>query len=83
MTERPDNVVRLIAGGLEGKLLTDAGAPLPVRVFERGGGELVLVLMLADDTERVPRRGPPGVARGAALGFYSPSATSRRKRGAY
>lgn len=53
MTERPDNVVRLIAGGLEGKLLTDAGAPLPVRVFERGGAELMLVLMLADDAARV------------------------------
>jgi c-di-GMP-binding flagellar brake protein YcgR len=53
MTERPDNVVRLIAGGLEGKLLTGTGAALPVRVFERGGGELMLVLMLADDAERV------------------------------
>jgi PilZ domain len=53
MTEQPDNVVRLIAGGLEGKLLTDAGAPLPVRAFERGGGELMLVLMLGDDAARV------------------------------
>jgi hypothetical protein len=53
MTEGPDNVVRLIAGGLEGRLLTAAGEPLPVRVFERGGDELMLVLMLADDGERV------------------------------
>jgi hypothetical protein len=53
MTEPPDNVVRLIAGGLEGRLLTADGEPLPVRVFERGGGELMLVLMLADDAERV------------------------------
>ena len=32
--------------------------------------------------ERVPPRGPPGVARGAAPGRCSPSATSRRKTGA-
>jgi hypothetical protein len=53
MSEAPDNVVRLIAGGLEGRLITADDEPLPVRVFERGGGEMMLVLMLADDAERV------------------------------
>lgn len=41
----PDNVVRLIAGGKEGKLTTPGGEQVPVRVFERGD-QLVLVLML-------------------------------------
>jgi hypothetical protein len=41
----PDNVVRLISGGKEGKLTTPAGDQVPVRVFERGD-QLVLVLML-------------------------------------
>jgi hypothetical protein len=41
----PDNVVRLISGGKEGKLTTPAGEQVPVRVFERGD-QLVLVLML-------------------------------------
>ena len=41
----PDNVVRLITGGKEGKLTTPAGEQVPVRVFERGD-QLVLVLML-------------------------------------
>jgi hypothetical protein len=41
----PDNVVRLITGGKEGKLTTPDGEQVPVRVFERGD-QLVLVLML-------------------------------------
>jgi PilZ domain len=47
----PDNVVRLIVGGKEGKLTTPAGEHVPVRVFERGGDQLVLVLMLDADEE--------------------------------
>ena len=35
----PDNVVRLISGGKEGKLTTPGGEQVPVRVFERGAGE--------------------------------------------
>ena len=45
----PDNVIRLIVGGKEGKLTTSTGEQVPVRVFERGGDQLVLVLMLAAD----------------------------------
>jgi PilZ domain len=45
----PDNVVRLIVGGKEGKLTTPAGDQVPVRVFERGGDQLMLVLMLEAD----------------------------------
>jgi hypothetical protein len=41
----PDNVVRLITGGKEGRLTTPDGDQVPVRVFERGD-QLVLVLML-------------------------------------
>jgi len=47
----PDNVVRLISGGKEGKLTTPGGEQVPVRVFERGD-QLVLVLMLeAEDLQ--------------------------------
>lgn len=49
MTQLPepaDNVVRLVVGGLEGKLTTTGGGQVPVRVFERGGGELMVVLMV-------------------------------------
>jgi hypothetical protein len=52
MTRAPepaDNVVRLIVGGLEGKLSTAGGQPVPVRVFERPGQELMVVLMVAAD----------------------------------
>jgi hypothetical protein len=49
MTSQPeptDNVVRLHVGGKEGKLTTPVGDRIPVRVYERGGDYLMLVLML-------------------------------------
>ena len=49
MTAQPeptDNVVRLHVGGKEGKLTTPVGSHIPVRVYERGGDFLMLVLML-------------------------------------
>jgi len=49
MTPQPeptDNVVRLNVGGKEGKLTTPVGSHIPVRVYERGGDYLMLVLML-------------------------------------
>jgi hypothetical protein len=49
----PDNVVRLISGGKEGKLTTATGEQVPVRVFERGD-QLVLVLMLKAGEELEP-----------------------------
>ena len=54
----PDNVVRLISGGKEGKLTTPAGEQVPVRVFERGD-QLVLVLMLAAGEELQPDSSEP------------------------
>jgi hypothetical protein len=55
----PDNVVRLIAGGKEGKLTTPAGEHVPVRVFERGGDQLVLVLMLEANEDLQPSTAEP------------------------
>jgi hypothetical protein len=49
--EPADNVVRLIVGGLEGKLTTAGGERVPVRVFERAGREPMLVLMVAPERE--------------------------------
>ncbi|HUJ34715.1 MAG TPA: PilZ domain-containing protein [Solirubrobacteraceae bacterium] len=49
MTPQPeptDNIVRLNVGGKEGKLTTPVGGSIPVRVYERGGDCLMLVLML-------------------------------------
>ena len=40
------NVVRLLVGGTDGKLTTPVGSHIPVRVYERGGDFLMLVLML-------------------------------------
>ncbi len=61
----PDNVVRLIAGGKEGKLTTPGGEQVPVRVFERGD-QLVLVLMLeaGDDLQ-------PGSSEALSLEYVS------------
>jgi PilZ domain len=44
--EPTDNIVRLNVGGKEGKLTTPVGSRIPVRVYERGGDYLMLVLML-------------------------------------
>lgn len=44
--EPTDNVVRLNVGGKEGKLTTSVGGRIPVRVYERSGDYLMLVLML-------------------------------------
>jgi hypothetical protein len=44
--EPTDNVVRLNVGGKEGKLTTPVGSHIPVRVYERDGDYLMLVLML-------------------------------------
>ena len=54
----PDNVVRLITGGKEGKLTTPGGEQVPVRVFERGD-QLVLVLMLEAGEELQPDSSEP------------------------
>ena len=57
MTEQPEptgKVIRLNVGGAEGKLTTPVGSQIPVRVFERGGDLLMLVLML-DDGEELSR----------------------------
>jgi hypothetical protein len=57
MTEQPEpmaKVIRLNVGGSEGKLTTPLGEHIPVRVFERGGDFLMLVLML-DDGEELSR----------------------------
>jgi hypothetical protein len=47
--ETADNVVRLIVGGLEGKLTTPAGEEVPVRVFERGQEMLAVLLSVPDE----------------------------------
>jgi hypothetical protein len=44
--EPTDNVVRLNVGGTEGKLTTPVGSRIPVRVYERSGDYLMLVLMI-------------------------------------
>jgi PilZ domain len=44
--EPTDNVVRLNVGGKQGKLTTPVGSHIPVRVYERTGDFLMLVLML-------------------------------------
>ena len=44
--EPTDNVVRLNVGGKAGKLTTSVGDHIPVRVYERGGDYLMLVLMI-------------------------------------
>lgn len=49
MTAEPEptgKVIRLNVGGTQGKLTTPVGSHIPVRVFERGGDFLMLVLML-------------------------------------
>ena len=51
MTEQSEptgKVIRLNVGGTQGKLTTPVGSHIPVRVFERGGDFLMLVLMLDD-----------------------------------
>jgi PilZ domain-containing protein len=49
--EPTGKVIRLNVGGKEGKLTTPVGSHIPVRVFERGGDFLMLVLMLDDGQE--------------------------------
>jgi hypothetical protein len=44
--EPTGKVIRLNVGGKQGKLTTPVGSHIPVRVFERGGDFLMLVLML-------------------------------------
>lgn len=54
MTDQPEatgKVIRLNVGGTQGKLTTPVGSQIPVRVFERGGDFLMLVLMLDDGEE--------------------------------
>ena len=54
MTDQPEptgQVIRLNVGGKQGKLSTPVGGQIPVRVFERGGDFLMLVLMLDDGEE--------------------------------
>lgn len=49
--EPADNVVRLVVGGFDGKLTTGDGERVPVRVYERGGDVLMLVLLINPDGE--------------------------------
>lgn len=54
MTDQPEptgKVIRLNVGGTKGKLTTPVGSHIPVRVFDRGGDFLMLVLMLDADEE--------------------------------
>jgi hypothetical protein len=54
MSDQPEptgKVIRLNVGGTEGKLTTPVGSRIPVRVYERGGDFLMLVLMLDDGEE--------------------------------
>jgi hypothetical protein len=44
--EPTGKVIRLNVGGTEGKLSTPIGSDIPVRVYERGGDFMMLVLML-------------------------------------
>ena len=57
MSNLPDNVVRLIVGGRDGRLTTPLGEQVPVKVFERGE-ELIVVLMAfpAGELDREPLR---------------------------
>jgi hypothetical protein len=57
MSDKPEptgKVIRLNVGGTEGKLTTPVGSQIPVRVFERGGDLLMLVLMLDAGEELGP-----------------------------
>jgi PilZ domain len=57
MSDNPEptgKVIRLNVGGKEGKLTTPVGGQVPVRVFERGGDFLMLVLMLDAGEELIP-----------------------------
>ena len=54
MSDQPEpagKVIRLNVGGKEGNLTTPLGSRIPVRVFERGGDFLMLMLMLDDGEE--------------------------------
>jgi PilZ domain len=52
MSDQPTGkVIRLNVGGTEGKLTTPVGTRIPVRVYDRGGDFLMLVLMLDDGEE--------------------------------
>jgi hypothetical protein len=54
MSDQPEpagKVIRLNVGGTKGKLTTPVGSNIPVRVYERGGDFLMLVLMLDDGDE--------------------------------
>lgn len=52
MSDQPTGkVIRLNVGGTEGKLTTPLGSRIPVRVYDRGGDFLMLVLMLDDGDE--------------------------------
>jgi PilZ domain len=60
MTDKPEptgKVIRLKVGGTAGKLTTPVGGRIPVRVFERGGDVLMLVLMLEAAEELAPGAG--------------------------
>ena len=54
MSDQPEptgKVIRLNVGGTKGKLTTPVGSNIPVRVYDRGGDILMLVLMLDDGDE--------------------------------
>jgi len=54
MSDQPEptgKVIRLNVGGTKGNLTTPVGSNIPVRVYDRGGDFLMLVLMLDDGDE--------------------------------
>lgn len=84
MSKRPQpqpksNVVHLPVGGAQGRLTTKRGDQLPVRVFERGEGILMLVLLvragidLRSTSEQL--RAQPGAS--AVLEYISPRGLAR------
>ncbi len=55
LPEQPDNVVRLIVGGRDGRLTAPDGEAVPVKVFERGDALIVILMEIPDgELERKP-----------------------------
>jgi PilZ domain len=48
VTNLPDNVVRLIVGGRDGRLTTAGGEQVAVKVFERGDALIVILMEIPD-----------------------------------
>jgi hypothetical protein len=55
----PPATVSLIPAGHQGRLIAPGHDAVPVRVFERGGDELLLVVLLDGDTRAEPEHSEP------------------------